>query len=72
MEAELMLSELRLSPHRPAAKFGTPGRGKSAHSGGVLVSPNFSTAFAKGPDPRSTAADTSIASQTSAQKEKAG
>jgi hypothetical protein len=67
-----MLSELRLYPHRLAARFGTLGRGKSAHGGGVRVSPNLFTAFAKGQGPRSTAADTSIPSLSSAQKENAG
>jgi hypothetical protein len=67
-----MLSELRSSPHRSAAQFGTPGRGKSAHRGGVQISPNLSTAFAKGRRQRSTGADISIASLSSAHKEKAG
>ena len=67
-----MLSELRLSPHRPAAQFGALGRGKSAQGGAVWISPSFSTAFAKGPEPRSTAANTSIPSLSSAQKENAG
>jgi len=67
-----MLSELRLNPHRPEAQFGTPGGGKSAHRGGVWISPSLSTAFAKGQAPRSTAADTSIPGLSSAQKENAG
>jgi hypothetical protein len=67
-----MLSELRLNPHRPAAQFEAPGRGKSAHRGGARISPNLSTAFAKVSGPCSTAADTSIPSLSSAQKENAG
>ena len=67
-----MLSELRLNLHRPAAQFEASGRSKSAHLGGVWISPNLSTAFAKARRPRSTAADTSIPSSSSAQKEKSG
>jgi len=67
-----MLSELRLSPYRRAAQFGPSGRGRSAHRGGVVLSPNLYTAFAKGPRPRSTVEDTSIRRLSSAHKEKAG
>jgi hypothetical protein len=67
-----MLSELLLSPHRLTAQFGSPGRGKSAHRGGIRISPSLSTTFAKDPEPRSTAADTSFPSLSSAQKENAG
>ncbi len=66
-----MLGELRLNPHRSAAQFGTPGRGKSARGRLVRFSPNVSTAFAEGPRPRSTGADISFASLSSAHKEMA-
>jgi hypothetical protein len=67
-----MLSELRLSPHRPASQFGAPGRGKSAHTDGVRLSPNLSTTFTDGTGPRSTAEDTSIQGLSNLRKEKAG
>jgi len=67
-----MLSELRLSPHRPASQFGAPGRGKSAHRRGVRVSPNLSTANTDRTGPRSTAEDTAIQALSNARKEKAG